>query len=92
MKEGIELIVTERLEQIEKHGWTLDHDTQWSNGELCHAVKGLLLDDEMMRVVVGIPNGWDGQIWDKLARKSYKERLVIAGALIAAELDRINVE
>jgi len=37
------------------------------------------------------PNGWDVDIYKKMRNKSYKERLIIAGALIAAELDRLSI-
>ncbi|HEY1044974.1 MAG TPA: hypothetical protein VGF79_00950 [Bacteroidia bacterium] len=33
-KTGIELISDERREQLEKHGWTLEHDSEHTNGEL----------------------------------------------------------
>lgn len=36
------------------------------------------------------PTGWDKSIWAKMCSKSYKERLIMAGALIAAELDRLT--
>ena len=39
---------------------------------------------------VQTPNGWDQEIWEKMIRKPHQERLIIAGALIAAELDRLN--
>lgn len=37
-----------------------------------------------------IPDGWNEQIWNKMFDRPYKNRLVIAGALIAAEIDRLN--
>jgi len=36
------------------------------------------------------PKGWDHKIWEKMCHKNYKKRLIIAGALIAAEIDRLN--
>ena len=36
------------------------------------------------------PYGWDKKIWQHMTNKPLKERLIIAGALIAAEIDRIN--
>lgn len=44
--------------------------------------------DDVFRMLV--PAGWDKNIWYKMFDKPYKERLIIAGALIAAEIDRIN--
>lgn len=37
-----------------------------------------------------MPHGWNKEIWLKMMNKPYKERLIIAGALIAAEIDRLN--
>ena len=34
------------------------------------------------------PERWDFQIWEKMCRKSKKDRFVIAGALLKAEIDR----
>lgn len=36
------------------------------------------------------PEGWDKDLWIKMINKPYKDRLRIAGQLIAAELDRID--
>ena len=33
------------------------------------------------------PHGWNPVFWKKMIDKDYKDRLVIAGALIAAEID-----
>lgn len=36
------------------------------------------------------PENWDKAIFDKMISKPWKQRLIIAGALIAAEIDRIQ--
>ena len=36
------------------------------------------------------PSGWDIIKWNKLAKKSQKERLVIAGKLIDVVIDRLQ--
>lgn len=36
------------------------------------------------------PKTWSSLFSENIVRKPYKERLIIAGALIAAEIDRIN--
>lgn len=83
---GAELIAQERKEQIEKHGVTINQDIDYNNNEeLRKGAVALLLDDGMM-----MPAIWDVKIVSKMCNKSYKERLIIAGALIAAEIDRIN--
>ncbi len=88
MKTGIELIAKERQEQIEKHGRTLAHDKEINiNGELLIAARRLIARSDGAYPTP--PNGWDKTIWDKMLAKSHKDRLIIAGALIAAEIDRL---
>src|SRR5690348_16398908 len=36
------------------------------------------------------PSGWDEKVWKKMLDQPIKQRLVMAGALIAAEIDRIQ--
>lgn len=99
---GIELIAQERKEQIEKHGKSIDDDIKHNAyRELTKAAKGLLdfntkgnkKDDEDYAEFLRLKS-WNKDIWINMCcNKSYKERLIIAGALIAAELDRIiNLE
>jgi hypothetical protein len=94
-KTGLELIALERIEQIEKHGRTLEIDRRVNpNGELCWAASLLLVteDQESPMDILGatVLKGWDQVILAKMAAKPYKERLIIAGALIAAEIDRLQ--
>lgn len=90
MKTGIELIAQERQEQIEKHGHTTDLDIKINcHGELHTAARALLSGDDRKRVTK-MPISWDDESCFRMARKDYKERLIIAGALIAAEIDRIE--
>jgi hypothetical protein len=92
MKTGIELMAQERHEQLTKHGRTVELDVLLNTHcQLSDAASKLAVDD------VGgywptdtCPVGWNQDIWDKMTNKSYKERLIIAGALIAAEIDRIQ--
>lgn len=98
MKTGIELIAEERREQIEKHGRTIENDVR-TNGmcQLSDAAGHLSLNDWICNDVEGMvkwytPFGWDEELWRKMLLKPYKERLIIAGALIAAEIDRIQYQ
>lgn len=84
MKKGVELIADERQEQIEKHGWDSNHDAQHNRGELTSVACGLAYNVPHM-----IPDDWQ-PFKDKMLSKDYKQRLIIAGALIAAELDRLQ--
>lgn len=90
---GIEFIAQERKEQIEKHGRTVENDVKFNTfhqltGAAIMLLDGYIHDDEENRV----PFEWDGAIWDNMIHKPYKDRLVIAGALIAAEIDRLQAE
>lgn len=92
MKTGIELIAQERAEQIEKHGRTIKQDVEFNyEGQLSFAASCLAFDDiEDWDARYEAPRGWDLEIWQKMHDKPHKERLIIAGALIAAELDRLS--
>ncbi len=103
MKTGIELIAEERQEQIEKHGRTIDQDVKENTSvdkyaPLTAAARALLfpvinagLDFKLNEFIEATrPKKWDIGIWSKMVKKPYKERLIIAGALIAAEIDRLN--
>ncbi len=90
---GIELIAKERQEQIEKHGRTIEQDVKYNNfGQLVDAAKWLLDADQVEPEHFDIvcPLNWNKEIWRKMISKPFKERSAIAGALIAAELDRLN--
>jgi len=94
MKTGIELIAQERKEQIEKHGFDLSRDAEYyCKNELPDAaLYALTLEREHY------PATWDFWFHNKLMDKERRlsenefwiERLKIAGALIAAEIDRIQ--
>lgn len=86
---GIELIAKERQEQIYKHNRsTLNDLYENSNGEL---IQGAIIVAGHQHIDY-MPKQWDKAICEKMLGKSYKERLIIAGALIAAELDRLELE
>lgn len=87
---GVELISKERAEQIEKHGHTPSGDMH--NDYLIVLAKYLLMDDddaEKQDVWDQLVSGYnvDFSYMERLDSKTYREKLTIAGALIAAELD-----
>ena len=93
--EGVLLILEERVEQQIKHGRTVEDDVKYNNdSQLSFAASSLIRDylhnmsPSMIRLQC--PNNWNLQHWHKMCNKPYKERLIIAGALIAAEIDRVN--
>lgn len=95
MTSGIASIAAERKRQIEKEGWTAEHDEENSNGEISAAAAAYALsafsainpsahsvDPESLWL-------WDSRWWKP---RTPREDLVRAGALIAAEIDRIDRE
>ena len=93
MKTGIELIAEERREQIEKHGRTVEYDLKVNDQEqLVLAATYIILKDWEEDTFLSAPDGWDSNVWKHICDKPYQERLIIAGALIAAEIDRISNE
>lgn len=92
---GVELIAKERKRQIDEEGWTLEHDLGHDDGAIslaaaCYAAHPLELYTK---------EEYDTEIhykqllpFDKKIDKKKKElrKLIIAGALIAAEIDRLN--
>ena len=97
MKTGIELIAEERQRQIEKEGYTPEHDANHDGGELalaaaCYAAFPVnIYTHDHSRV--------NQQVFNRLipfdeyeidSKHSEIRRLTIAGALIVAEIDRIS--
>lgn len=83
---GIELIAKERQEQIEKHGHTIEKDIIENDGnQLRWAAQGLISTIEE-----DFSSEWEGDKAMKMLAKPEIERLIVAGALIAAEIDRLN--
>ena len=82
---GAELIAMERDRQIRVEGFGDAHDDQWTNEELAKA-----------GVYYALPDGFTSDIWpfaDEWDKKSGRDRvrqLMVAGAFIAAEIDRLR--
>jgi hypothetical protein len=88
---GVELIAAERKRQIEQEGWTPEHDDAHSRREMQAAAECYM--------AYGCNARWQSQapmLWpwdDKWWKPSYSDEirnLVKAGALIAAEIDRLQ--
>lgn len=86
---GIELIAKERQDQIEKHGRTVEFDVHTNTDQLLKAAEILVKPVISPFLRTRRPFGWCRIEWAKLIDKPYLERLTIAGALIAAEIDRL---
>jgi len=87
----VEEILRERIRQVEKEGWSCEYDDTHDEGQLaraaaCYAVYPKLLYDQN-RVEVWPWDNFD-QVWNK--RSQYRRRLVIAAALLVAEIERLD--
>jgi hypothetical protein len=91
MTNGIAAIAAERQRQIDVEGWTPEHDDehapqrgrgdvgQMAEAAICYIVGSTGVHD------LNWP--WAMRWWKP---RSYRENLVRAGALIAAEIDRVD--
>lgn len=91
MKTGIELIAEERQRQIEEEGWTQEHDKGHKSGALAivamcyacpHKYRPMFSPIAWFRHI-----GWDLKYWKPSNRIRDLQK---AGALIAAEIDRLQ--
>lgn len=97
MKTGIELIAEERQRHFFQEGWTAEHDDRHDRGELSLAAAIYAAPGAAQ----GLPAGhrprnkilpfwpWDIQ-WYKPTSDNRIRELAKAGALIAAEIDRLQ--
>lgn len=98
---GAELIYKERNRQLREEGWTPEHDAGHADGELSRAAEcyvvaaqtAMIRDDAARYHTVhkGGPGGrWPwSQDWWKPSNDPIRN-LIKAGALIAAEIDRLQ--
>jgi hypothetical protein len=99
---GIERIAAERKRQIEEEGFTAEHDDRWGFGELaCTAACYAMPEDERTRNVSDDdihyyeireliwPFLYSERDWKPTLDNRIRE-LEKAGALIAAEIDRLQ--
>ena len=83
---GAQLITLERARQVNQEGWTQEHDTEHASAELACAAECYLrhyLKDP--KATMYWP--WEIHWWKP---KDDLRNLIKAGALIAAEIDRIQ--
>lgn len=96
MSEGATRILKERIRQITVEGWDADHDDQHIHGDLAVHAAGLavygtdaIVDDPSERVSITPADVEDE--WGLIEKHKHDpvRMLEIAGALLAAELDRV---
>ena len=98
VKSGIELIRLERARQIIEEGFTSEHDDKHKSGELLSAAQCYLWTDRQRRAEIDYDSmtqldavwPWDREWWKPTPRDRIRE-LTKAGALIAAEIDRLQL-
>lgn len=89
----IQEIKTERLRQVEKEGYPTAHDDEHGDGSLADAAAHYaatshpLFDAGWGKVKSIFP--W-ARMYDKKNKKTRREQLVIAAALIVAEIERLD--
>lgn len=90
---GIELIAAERRRQVEKEGWSESHDDGHDEGALACAAACYAMPAEcrLMKQHRNVPIAWPWyDEWWKPTPNDRVRELVKAGALIAAEIDRLQ--
>jgi hypothetical protein len=94
---GAEMIARERRRQIEGEGWTDEHDSNYRRGELSAAAASYAMAasaqvmfrrDTMSDITPPSQWPWTAEWW-KLSDDPVRT-LTKAGALIAAEIDRLQ--
>lgn len=106
-RDGVALIAAERRRQKNEEGYSVDHDMHHNTTEdMCRVAACYALPDSKLREqfssydpgteqdVLVFRDLWPwGDENDKRPKHSYRKKLIIAGALIAAALDReIGIE
>jgi hypothetical protein len=90
---GLAAVAAERRRQIEVEDWTPEHDDEHDNGEMAAAAAAYAFSaytNTAARYFAAEPVGfwpWDACWWKP---RTPREDLVRAGALIVAEIERID--
>ena len=95
---AIELIKAERERQVSAEGWTAEHDDQHSEHELARAAVCYTMPPFARNLTAStnetgdrVPLRWPWNCeWWKPSPQNRVRELVKAGALIAAEIDRLQ--
>ncbi|MFO5964651.1 hypothetical protein ACLBUO_24460, partial [Pseudomonas aeruginosa] len=86
-------VQAERRRQVEAEGWTPEHDDEHSHGQMaraaaCYALAGSSApNDGTAALLVSLAWPWDQQWWKPT---SARRDLVKAGALVLAEIERLD--
>lgn len=83
---GAELIAAERERQVAAEGWTPQHDAGHADGVLARAAACYAIPARLRRLDLW---PWESRYWKPSPDDRVRE-LVKAGALLAAEIDRLK--
>lgn len=95
---GIGKMFAERMEQLVLHGISVQQDAQYNTDKqlivAAHILSGReSLDKESNEEIDALrPEDWNLVRWRHMCKKPYPDRIIIAGALLAAEYDRLMYE
>lgn len=78
----------ERQRQIEEEKWTPEHDDEHGQGELADAAAWYATAQHSFSMF-SLKEIWDPK-WFKKEKHDRKKQLIIAGALLIAELERLE--
>ena len=88
---GVELIAAERERQVSAEGWSADHDDAHDDNQLAEAAMCYACPPDVDLREDGPPLGWPWEYtWWKPTPDDRIRELVKAGALLAAEIDRLQ--
>jgi hypothetical protein len=95
MADGVKLISAERKRQVKEEGYSLEHDDGHDAGELAKAAIAYAIPNRSAEQAVTWWPWKDGpvvnhNVHNPRGRQSRIRELVKAGALIAAEIDRLQ--
>lgn len=84
----IDEIVAERSRQVTSEGWTPEHDDANTNHEMARAAACYAIGDVRVAAFFKVwPERWDVKWWKPT---DHRRNLVKAGALIVAEIERLD--
>lgn len=91
---GAERITAERQRQLDAEGWTPEHDDGWYKDELVRAAICYAMPPDSLRESQVLGRSlrqiiWPGNLWPWKPSRDRIRELEKAGALIAAEIDRL---
>lgn len=88
MSKALQDVIAERKRQVEKEGWSAEHDGEHNDGEMARAA-ACYANPEIWNVFGATHIGWPWSAeWWKPA--DTRRNLVKAAALLLAEIDRLD--